>query len=457
MRSGRGFGPVVIDRTAGRPDVRLSDVSWAAHKRFRRADRARRRRPRRRTAAAACLAGGLLLASSPAIAQPDDTTTEPPTTEPIQGEDAAERAAREIAEARERANQAAEDYFAAESRRDLLELERERLALEYDELAAEVEALRLALETVAVDRFVASGSSGIPILTDLREPTEQLHGGVLADVAAQTGAISLDDYDEAQRRLAAKGDELDDAEDDLEEQQASLLALQSDAEDEVERLRSIESQRLQDEAVVAALLAQQREEARQAAEFERRQAEANRVRQESDIARAAASTVDDTVSGNQGASGGEVGGRTGGGGPGTNPRAGGSGFIDHTMVCPVQGVSAYGDTWGAPRSGGRRHQGVDMLAPTGTPLQAVIAGVVEFRSNVLGGVTLVLYGDNGHRYYYAHLSAYEGEPGYVLQGQVIGYIGDSGNATGVPHLHFEIRPGHGVPVNPYPSVLNAGC
>ena len=72
-----------------------------------------------------------------------------------------------------------------------------------------------------------------------------------------------------------------------EEQQASLLALQSDAEDEVERLRSIESQRLQDEAVVAALLAQQREEARQAAEFERRQAEANRVRQESDIARAA--------------------------------------------------------------------------------------------------------------------------------------------------------------------------
>ncbi|MEQ8436026.1 MAG: peptidoglycan DD-metalloendopeptidase family protein [Ilumatobacter fluminis] len=415
-------------------------------------------RPRRRSMVAACLAGAMLLTSSPAVAQPDDTTTsEPPTTEPIQGEDTAERAAREIAEARARANQAAEDYFAAESRRDTLEIERERLATEYDELAAEVEALRIALETVAVDRFVASGSSGIPILTDLREPTEQLHGGVLADVAAQTGAISLDDYDEARRRLADKGDELDDAEVELDEQKEALLALQSDAEEEVERLRSIESQRLQDEAVVAALLAQQREEARQASEFERRQAEANRVRQETDIARAAASTVDDTVSGNQGASGGEVGGRTGGGGPGTNPRAGGSGFTDHTMICPVQGVSAYGDTWGAPRSGGRRHQGVDMLAPTGTPLQAVIGGIVEFRSNALGGVTLVLFGDNGHRYYYAHLSAYEGEPGYVVQGQVIGYIGDTGNATGVPHLHFEIRPGHGVPVNPYPSVLYAGC
>lgn len=399
----------------------------------------------------------VVLSSAPAVAQTDDQTGEPPTTEPIVGEDAAERAAREIAEARERANQAAEDYFAAESRLDLLELERARLVDEYEVLVAEVDALRVALETVAVDRFVASGSSGIPILTDLRDPTDQLHGGVLADVAAQTGAISLDDYDEAKRRLADKGDELDEAEADLEAQQTELLALQDEAEAEVERLREIESQRLEDEAVVAALLAQQREQARQAAEFERRQAEANRVRQESDIARAAAGTVDDTVSGNQGASGGQVGGRTGGGGPGTNPRAAGAGFVDQTMVCPVQGPSAYGDTWGAPRSGGRRHQGVDMLAPTGTPLQAVIGGFVEFRSNTLGGITMVLNGDNGHRYYYAHLSAYEGVPGYVPQGQVIGYVGDSGNATGVPHLHFEIRPGHGVPVNPYPSVLNAGC
>lgn len=408
---------------------------------------------------AACLAGGFLLSSAPAVAQTDgsDGSDDAPPAEPIEGEDAAERAAREISEARERANQAAEDYFAAESRLDLLELDRQRLRDEYDALVVEVESLRAALETVAVDRFVASGSSGIPILTDLRDPTDQLHGGVLADVAAQTGAISLDDYDEAQRRLREKGDELDDAESTLEDQKASLLALQSDAEAEVERLRSIESERLQNEAVVVALLAQQREEARQLAEFERRKAEANRVRQETDIVRAASSGVDATVSGNQGASGGEVGGRTGGGGPGTNPRFAGTGFVDGTIVCPVQGPSAYGDTWGAPRSGGRRHQGVDMLAPTGTPLQAVIGGFVQHRSNTLGGVTMSLAGDNGHRYYYAHLSAYEGVPGYVEQGQVIGYVGDSGNATGVPHLHFEIRPGHGVPANPYPSVLAAGC
>jgi peptidoglycan LD-endopeptidase LytH len=126
-------------------------------------------------------------------------------------------------------------------------------------------------------------------------------------------------------------------------------------------------------------------------------------------------------------------------------------------MCPVVGPSAYGDTWGAPRSGGRRHQGVDMIAPSGTQLQAVVSGFVEHYSNALGGVTLSLIGDNGNRYYYAHLSAYEGVSGRVEQGQVIGYIGDSGNATGIPHLHFEVHPGGGIPVNPYLSVLSAGC
>ncbi len=405
------------------------------------------------------LAGATVVLGStaPAIAQ-GDQDEQGDTDTP---DDAAERAAREIIAARERANRAAEEYFAAESRLGLLELEQERLQSEFDDLADQVAALKRAVEFVAIGRFVSSGSSGIPILTDLREPTEQLHGDVLAEVVAESGAISLDDYDEARARLADKRRELEDNEDALERQQEELLELQRDAESEVERLREIEAQRLQDEAVKAALAAEQSEQARQLRELERRSAEAARVAAANAGAAAAilptAGSSDGNTTGNQGASGGEAGGRTGGGGGGTNPRAAGAGYLDTTIICPVLGGSAYGDTWGAPRSGGRRHQGVDMIAPTGTPLQAVVGGFVNHGTNRLGGITISLSGDNGNRYYYAHLVGYEGLPGRVEQGQVIGYIGDSGNATGVPHLHFEIRPGGGVPANPYPSVRAAGC
>lgn len=396
----------------------------------------------------AALAGAALLvgATAPVVAQTDD--------------DAAQQAAREIAAARERANQAAEDFFAAESRLELLLLEQERLQIELSDLADEVDSLKRAVEFVAISRFVTSGASGIPILTDLRAPTEQLHGDVLATVVAESGATTLDDYDEARARLRDKEAELGSTESALERQEVELVELQADAEAEVDRLREVEGQRLQDEAVAAALAAQQLEQARQLAELERRRAESARVAGVGgggSVAPLSAGSSDGNTTGNQGLSGGEAGGRTGGGGAGTNPRAAGAGYLDRTMICPIQGTSAYGDTWGAPRSGGRRHQGVDMLAAPGTPLQAIIGGFVTQRPNVLGGITISLQGDNGNRYYYAHLSGYEGVGGRVEQGAVIGFVGDTGNATGVPHLHFEIRPNGGVPMNPYPSVRAAGC
>jgi murein DD-endopeptidase MepM/ murein hydrolase activator NlpD len=375
-------------------------------------------------------------------------------------EDAAKQAAQEIAAARQRANEAAEAFLAAETRLELLELDRERLRLEVDDLELEVAELKRSVETVAINRFVSSGASGIPVLTDLREPTTQLQAGVLAQVVAESGATTIDDYEEARELLDAKREELDENERAVERSKDQLLDLQAAAEAEVERLREIESQRLENEAVAAALAAEELEEVRQLEELQRRQAEAARnsapaLGVEPPAAISAAAS-EGTNTGSIGASGGEAGGRTGGGGIGTNPRAAGGGFVVPIM-CPVQGGSAYGDSWGAPRSGGRRHQGVDMLAPTGTPLVAVVSGSVVQTSNRLGGVTVQLFGDTGDRFYYAHLSAYEGVSGRVEQGQPIGYIGDSGNATGIPHLHFEIHPGGGVPINPYPSVLAAGC
>ena len=123
------------------------------------------------------------------------------------------------------------------------------------------------------------------------------------------------------------------------------------------------------------------------------------------------------------------------------------------MICPVAGPRAFADTWGAPRSGGRSHEGVDMMSPGGTPLVAAEAGFANFSTNRLGGNAIWLQGSSGTKYYYAHLSAWEGSSRAVSQGETIGYVGATGN-TSANHLHFEVHPGGGRAVNPYPYVRN---
>jgi len=97
-----------------------------------------------------------------------------------------------------------------------------------------------------------------------------------------------------------------------------------------------------------------------------------------------------------------------------------------------------------------------MISSTGTPLVAVVSGSVQFKQNSLGGNAVWLSGSDGNKYYYAHLSRSEGSSRGVSQGEVIGYVGSTGNA-GVPHLHFEVHPGGGSSVNPTPWVRRAGC
>ncbi len=125
------------------------------------------------------------------------------------------------------------------------------------------------------------------------------------------------------------------------------------------------------------------------------------------------------------------------------------------FYCPVQGGASFIDSWGFPRSGGRKHKGVDMFNKRNTPLIAVVDGRVKFSSNSLGGLSTHLYAADGTVYYYAHLERHPtniASGSFVKAGTVVGYLGNSGNARYTsPHLHFEIRPG-GVAVNPYPTV-----
>ncbi|MGP5550225.1 M23 family metallopeptidase [Psychrobacter namhaensis] len=111
------------------------------------------------------------------------------------------------------------------------------------------------------------------------------------------------------------------------------------------------------------------------------------------------------------------------------------------------------DTWGAARSQGRSHEGIDIFAPRHTPIQSTTQGIVsKVGENNLGGRVVVVVGPGGAGHYYAHLEDYAdiAPNDWVNQGEVIGYVGDSGNAKGTPpHVHYGIYI-NGSAVNPYP-------
>jgi murein DD-endopeptidase MepM/ murein hydrolase activator NlpD len=122
-------------------------------------------------------------------------------------------------------------------------------------------------------------------------------------------------------------------------------------------------------------------------------------------------------------------------------------------ACPVGPSHHFTDTWGAPRAGGRRHKGTDIFAPYGSPVLAVANGVIQ-RVNYgpTSGLAIQLRAVDGNTYFYAHESSASVKTGQSVRvGQVIGRVGNTGNAAGKsPHVHFELWAGGGAPVNPYP-------
>ncbi len=125
------------------------------------------------------------------------------------------------------------------------------------------------------------------------------------------------------------------------------------------------------------------------------------------------------------------------------------------LLMPVDGVllSDVSDTWGAPRSGGRKHEGQDIFAERGTPIRAVVDGFVTRVGNSgLGGKQVYVTGAGGRQYYYAHLDDFA-DVDYgdkVTTDTVLGFVGNTGNAINTPpHLHFGVYGGSGA-INPYP-------
>ena len=285
----------------------------------------------------------------------------------------------------------------------------------------QVEELREIARELVVEAYISGGTGLVSAAFEAGSIQDLLTSQVLIDNAASRDIADLD-------RLQSVSREMDRLTVDLDGQRIAAEALEVEIEALVQRTSDLADQA---RAAYDSANAAERAAIDNLAK-ERREFKAEEVRKAA-AARAAAS-----------------GGGGGGGGGGGLPPDATPGFR-----CPVQGGAAFANTWGAPRSGGRRHKGVDMFNARNTPLVAVVDGSVRFSSNSLGGLSTHVYSDDGVTYYYAHL---ESHPSGLSSGQrvsagtIVGYLGNSGNARYTsPHLHFEIRPG-GVAVNPYPTV-----
>lgn len=316
----------------------------------------------------------------------------------------------------ERVRAAAQDAVrrVSDAESQLGSIERDLAALEAKATRAQehLASLSGSMEELVVERYTSRGE--MPLLTEA-DINDGVKAEALARFVSQGTFDTIDDFtaakqelDEASTALAAK----------REQQRTSIESLRTalaDVQAELKRLEELEAQRRAEE------------------EARRRAAEAEAA------ARASARSGAAPPAPRRSAP------------PAPAPQTSSGGG----MVCPVAGPHSFIDSWGAPRSGGRSHKGVDMMARTGIPVVAPVSGTVSHRGNSIGGLSFHLSGDNGHYYYGTHLSRY-GQSGRVEAGTVIGYVGDTGNASGRPHLHFEIHPNHNGAVNPYPAT-RAAC
>ncbi len=334
--------------------------------------------------------------------------------------------AEEIVRLQNKADKIAQRITESEDRADVLAAETVSATSAIATLTAEVDALDATLTNVALDQFMNGSVGAITGLLD--DPNTQIEAEIFRRLAVDAGEVDIDTLDSARHDLDVKRRQVVDLAAENMQLAADLATARHDLEAELVQLEGLRV-RLKDQEIkraYEALVAKRRADE----EAKRREAEASAAQAVAEAARRSRATIIQVP---------------GGGQPSDAP------IPPPGWVCPVDGATAFGDTWASPRPNGRHHKGVDMMAAAGTPLVAVVAGFVRMKTDPLGGNVASLNGVDGTRYYYAHLSSWEGGNRNVSAGDVIGYVGKTG-ATSANHLHLEIHPNGGAAINPYPTV-----
>jgi peptidoglycan LD-endopeptidase LytH len=319
-----------------------------------------------------------------------------------------------------------------------IETERDELAGRADVLESELEELD-ELMAVRVRSVFKHGTALDPVAVFLAsdDPQEALskastvHRLVRGDQVDSEGVVA------SRTQLASVSDRLEQRRGDLDEALAEQQRLAQTLERDLARAQELEERLVEEERE------RQRERERERRAAERAAAREAERASEREAAREA-ERAEEAEEAEQADTGG---GSTGSGDPAPASGSGG-------MVCPVDQPRSFTDTWGAPRSGGRAHRGTDILAPMGTPVRAITDGVWDIQSpGPNAGLWAILRGSDGTDYWYLHLQSHTVSDGArVSAGQQTGTNGDTGNARGTPHVHFEMHPGGGGAINPYPTL-----